>query len=372
MKWDIVTHPERLQAFLERGGDPNTMSFDQRTPKCDYAEGWLGILECLPCWLVNTVSLQCYGGSVDGFNTMYAPACVVKGVDADRVRKKWTCRRVYKDQYGSGTLLHYAVYFAIARSTRLLIDYGADLTATTKRGGKFTPYQLAADHALKDRKKSLMALSPEVFLILERYTALPSVRPPPLSGKRVRAPKSEEGMRRDPLGPVGIVPASSPRPVNEKFDAFLTHNWGEKGENHVRVSEINAFLKRNSIKTWFDEERLRDGSLSEAMSTGIDHSMCIIVFITKAYMDKVDGKSQAGANDNCKLEFTYAVRRKQGVAGTIAVVMEDDCRNQSQWMGPVGLFLGDSLYLDLSPSVTGEQREANLKKLVEQIKAIAR
>jgi len=89
------------------------------------------------------------------------------------------------------------------------------------------------------------------------------------------------------------------------------------------------------------------GNINKQMSTGIDNSKAIIVFITKRYLQKVDGEGERGEDDNCKYEFEYALARK-GVKSMIAVVMEPRCRNTSQWKGVVGGKLGCKLYADFT------------------------
>jgi len=49
--------------------------------------------------------------------------------------------------------------------------------------------------------------------------------------------------------------------------------------------------------------RLLGNNLVDQMARGIDSSLCVIVCITKQYIDKVGGLNGA---DNCKKEFTYA------------------------------------------------------------------
>jgi hypothetical protein len=39
-------------------------------------------------------------------------------------------------------------------------------------------------------------------------------------------------------------------------DAFLTHDWGEDGSTHQKVSSVNKLLKERGVITWFDEEKM--------------------------------------------------------------------------------------------------------------------
>ena len=131
-----------------------------------------------------------------------------------------------------------------------------------------------------------------------------------------------------------------------KFHAFLTHNWGKdvhNRDNHERVIRFKNELEKCGIdQTWLDEERMT-GHLVQQMCDGIDRSTFVIVFVTRSYIDKVNGKGPKRCKDNCKLEFGYAAGRKEA-SKLIAVVMEDGCSDSSEWEGPVGMQLGGHLY----------------------------
>ena len=129
--------------------------------------------------------------------------------------------------------------------------------------------------------------------------------------------------------------------VPSHFDCFLTHNWGkdELGRvNHETVSKVNNALKANGLVTWFDEDRM-EGFILDEMTRGIDNSDVIVVFVTKAYIEKV---ASSNHSDNCKIEFNYAHTRKSNKM--IAVPMEPKMLNPSEWHGPVGASLGGKLY----------------------------
>ena len=66
--------------------------------------------------------------------------------------------------------------------------------------------------------------------------------------------------------------------------------------------------KVHNISTWFDEDdmdKVQEANLARKMQHGIDNSKLVLVFVTEQYMKKVENKT---LNDNCKLEFEYAVR----------------------------------------------------------------
>eukprot|EP00966_Prymnesium_polylepis_P054250 1254396-Prymnesium_polylepis.2 len=104
------------------------------------------------------------------------------------------------------------------------------------------------------------------------------------------------------------------------------------------------------------------GDVNSKMTQGIDDSAVIVVFITNQYIRKVAGDGAAGADDNCKMEFDYALLRK-GVRKIVAVVMEPDLRDTKTWTGVVGAKLGTSLYCDCSDN----EATASFAKTVEQL-----
>ena len=145
-------------------------------------------------------------------------------------------------------------------------------------------------------------------------------------------------------------------------DVFLSHNWGndESGrDNHQRVSLINRDLNNLGYQTWFDEEKM-SGSIVHAMGKGIDETNGAIVFITKRYLEKVNGNK---ADDNCKLEFNYAARRKT-TTKMVPVVMEESMREQKTWTGTVGIILGGELYIDMSGDL---ENRTYLRKQVKKL-----
>jgi hypothetical protein len=90
----------------------------------------------------------------------------------------------------------------------------------------------------------------------------------------------------------------------KKYQAFLTHDWGVdtlNRANHLRVTRINSRLKARGIKTWFDEEKIQN-NIWEEMAKGIEDSDCVVVFVTKNYYEKVNGKND---RDNCKVSLFY-------------------------------------------------------------------
>ena len=155
-----------------------------------------------------------------------------------------------------------------------------------------------------------------------------------------------------------------------RYDCFLTHDWGEDEagrSNHARVARVSTALKAEGLRPWFDEDQMR-GDINHKMVEGIEASASMVCFITKRYLQKAWGVGPNGANDNCKFEFDYACRRK-GVERMIPVVMEQGCRNSSEWTGTVGGKLGGLLYFDLSSD--GDDFDKVVKRLADEIRLIS-
>ena len=109
----------------------------------------------------------------------------------------------------------------------------------------------------------------------------------------------------------------------KKPKVFLSHNWIDLKtgtNNHQKIKKINEMiLKTNLIDTWFDENDMKD-HIVKSMCDGIDNSDLVIIFITRSYIDKCNKVE----NDNCKIEFDYAIKRK-GLQKNIPVVIDEDC-----------------------------------------------
>ena len=156
--------------------------------------------------------------------------------------------------------------------------------------------------------------------------------------------------------------------LSKKTDCFLSHNWGVdhyERNNHERVSRVNNFLKSRGLITWFDSEKM-DGNIVDKMSEGIDCAQVVVVFITKRYIEKVAGNF--GSTDNCKLEFSYAARKK-GIEKIIPVIMEEQVRNSKEWNGELGFTIGGSLYIDM---VSDERFESGCNTLYQCILKLIR
>ena len=143
-----------------------------------------------------------------------------------------------------------------------------------------------------------------------------------------------------------------------RMKAFLTHNWGKKEDgfaNHKRVSEVNKLLKDKNYDCWFDEVAMT-GDVSKAMQQGIDNSDCVIIFLTKVYLEKINSVNLA---DNCFLEFKYTFLKKKPF---ILVLMDGSVRLSDINDGYAGMHIGDMLYVDMSKSLNVDALVGEMKK----------
>lgn len=151
--------------------------------------------------------------------------------------------------------------------------------------------------------------------------------------------------------------------TNEGTDIFLTHDWGENGLTHKRVSKINDSLKKRGIVTWFDGDRMK-GDIKDTMINGIENTKCVLVFVTERYRSKVNSSED---RDNCRFEFKYAVEQK-GPQNMLAAVLEPSMKNPKEWKGILGGALGSKLYVDMVDDDESETSfESKCEVLYQQI-----
>ena len=124
--------------------------------------------------------------------------------------------------------------------------------------------------------------------------------------------------------------------------------------NHDKVSVINKALQKRGLNTWFDEDRMEADSIDDQMTSGIDNTEVVLVFITERYIGKVGGSN---LGDNCKKEFNYAQLHQKGM---IAVVMEEACYDKKKWTGPVGMYLGSVLFISFADPKIWQRNQSSL------------
>ena len=140
------------------------------------------------------------------------------------------------------------------------------------------------------------------------------------------------------------------------FDAFLTHDWGIQQDNHTRVAFIFRALKALGFVLWFDEVEMT-GDIDSAMRKGIDDSFSMIFFITKRYIDKVNSES---LKDNCFKEFRNAFTKNKPF---ILVVMDENVKPTDLNQGYAGMFVSNTLYINMSKEYKIDELVAKMAKL---------
>ena len=100
------------------------------------------------------------------------------------------------------------------------------------------------------------------------------------------------------------------------------------------------------MRTWFDEEDMRAGSLLDEMGAAVERAAIVLVFFSDAYK----------RSPNCRTEAEYAYKRRTRMIFV---------RVQEKYVaeGWLGALLGMQLYFD----VTGELFETSSKKLVDSV-----
>ena len=117
---------------------------------------------------------------------------------------------------------------------------------------------------------------------------------------------------------------------------FLSHEWGYKD----RVRAVSRELKGRGFDVWIDIEKMC-GNISVCMADGIRRSDIVILFLSKAYIDKVN---TGLIWDNCYKEFAYSLFLHKKI---IPVVLDPALLNVEKWpMGIVAMCLHNILYVD--------------------------
>ena len=121
--------------------------------------------------------------------------------------------------------------------------------------------------------------------------------------------------------------------IDERSHVFLSHDM-EKDElgrsNYQRMERVNEWLKSRGIVTWFRGDRRRPPALQQHFH-GIERCGVVVVFVTKAYCDRVQG--QRGEHDDVRREFNACCHLKTHKR-MLSVVQEPRCRDVWWWQGP--------------------------------------
>ncbi len=104
------------------------------------------------------------------------------------------------------------------------------------------------------------------------------------------------------------------------------------------------------------------GDILDCMTRGIKCSAIVLICVTRRYAEKVAGE----ADNNCKLEFNFAYRKRTSVF-MLFVVMEESMTDTSNWGDRLLAVLGFHLYHKLTSDVDEE-----FDKAVSEIAAAVR
>jgi hypothetical protein len=146
-----------------------------------------------------------------------------------------------------------------------------------------------------------------------------------------------------------------------KYHVFISHTWETEPEIKDSVSELNHRLKEMGIETWFHDERISAGNISDQIAKGIEESVVFLICVTRKYADQV-------AQDETllpKLELNHAwnIRKAPFI---LPVVLEEDMKDRSKWKGSMGFKLGDILYVPLT-NCTNDDFDKSIMKIADEI-----
>ena len=147
--------------------------------------------------------------------------------------------------------------------------------------------------------------------------------------------------------------------------AFLSHSWGNGGHTHAVVRRLAEGLRRAGVRPWLDEEQMY-GDMLTRMCEGIDKADVFVVCVDCG-PDGVDYPKKAyGAMNNVRREFDYAIHLGKPM---IAAILHEHAKPTfaKPWPGPVGMLLGNHLYVDVSDPSKWDESLAQLSKLMQTV-----
>lgn len=92
---------------------------------------------------------------------------------------------------------------------------------------------------------------------------------------------------------------------------FLSHDWGINKRNHEIVKQVGEALKNRGLKVWIDDDDVDEFGnkritthLDDAIAKAIEGTECMLAFITRRYISKVNGDD---VTDYCKKELAFGL-----------------------------------------------------------------
>lgn len=147
---------------------------------------------------------------------------------------------------------------------------------------------------------------------------------------------------------------------------FLSHDWG----NHQAVKQVGEALKKRGLKVWIDDgvdelgnSRIQ-AQLIHDIAEAIEQTECMLAFITKNYIKKVNGKD---LSDYCRREFLCGFNLLQ--TRVIPIIMDPDLwdvlKEKKTLGGAIGANLQEFLFFDMS--TIDDRGKENVDRLFKRI-----
>lgn len=144
-----------------------------------------------------------------------------------------------------------------------------------------------------------------------------------------------------------------------------------------RALRLSQDLRAKGLTCWIIEDHAENGGsavdkkMRELLATcgGIDKARCVLMFITRSYIDRVTGSD---TNDMCQMEFQYSLRQRFPERMIPVVCEENLMMDRSQWRGLFAKYLPEgptnpntcALFSD-DPVVYQQQFDVLYKRLLQ-------
>ncbi|RYG62777.1 hypothetical protein EON64_17230, partial [archaeon] len=135
---------------------------------------------------------------------------------------------------------------------------------------------------------------------------------------------------------------------NEKYDVFFSYDHDEDidSRNLKRVTKIHDSLTARGFRVCFIPHEIKTKAQRDDVVSRIDRSSCTIIFITQRYMQKIASNERDEVGDAVELQFYEA--HKKSIDRMVSVVMEGRCRRKQDWVGEVGMVMGNKTFIDFA------------------------
>ena len=179
----------------------------------------------------------------------------------------------------------------------------------------------------------------------------------------------------------GVMKRDKLLELAQTTDCFLSLDRGSAdvyGRSTLeRALKLSQELRAKGLTCWIIEDHAENGGsavdkkMRELLATcgGIDKARCVLMFMTKSYMDRVTGMN---TTDMCQIEFQYSLRQRFPERMIPVICEENLMTDRSQWKGLFAKYLPDgptnpntcALFSD-DPTVYQQQFDNLYKKLLQ-------